>query len=115
MYELIKKPSLKIFNKSMNFGIFPENMKIAKVTPISKSGNKELLTKYWPITILSCFSKILKRLMYNRVYNYLNHNNLFHKEFGFRRDHSTDHTLIELISNIYDSFNQNKYTFIIYA
>ena len=49
--------------------------------------------------------------MYNRVYNYLNDNNLlFHKQFGFRKGHSTDHALIELINSIYDSFNQNKYT-----
>ena len=49
--------------------------------------------------------------MYNRVSNYLNNNNLlFHKQFGFRKGHSTDHALIKLIDNIYDSFNQNKYT-----
>ena len=49
--------------------------------------------------------------MYNRVYNYLNdYSLLFHKQFGFRKGHSTDHTLIKLIDNIYDSFNQNRYT-----
>ena len=49
--------------------------------------------------------------MYNRVYNYLNDNNLlFRKQFGFRKGHSTDHALIKLIDSIYDSFNQNKYT-----
>ena len=111
VYELIKKPLLKIFNESINLGIFPENMKIAKVTPIFKSGKKELLTNYRPISVLSCFSKILERIMYNRVYNYLNDNNLlFHKQFGFRKSHSTDHALIELINSTYDSFNQNKYT-----
>ena len=48
--------------------------------------------------------------MYKRVYNYLNDNNLiFHKQFSFRKVHSTDYALNELIDNIYDSFNQNKY------
>ena len=48
--------------------------------------------------------------MYNRVYNHLHDNNLlFHKQFGFRKGHSTYHTLIKLIDSIYDSFNQNKY------
>ena len=110
VYELIKKPLLKIFNESIDLGISPENMKIAKVRSIFKSGKKELLTNYRPISVLSCFSKILERIMYNRVYNYLNDNNLFHKQFGFRKGHSTDHALIELINSIYDSFNQNKYT-----
>ena len=86
-------------------------MKIAKVTSIFKPGKKELLTNYRPISVLSCFSKILERIMYNRVYNYLNDNNLLlHKQFSFRKSHSTDHTLTELINSIYDSFNQNKYT-----
>ena len=108
VYKFIKKPLLKIFNESINLGIFPENMKIAKVTPIFKSGKKELLTNYRPISVLSCFSKILERIMYNRVYNYLNDNNLlFRKQFGFRKGHSTDHALIKLIDSIYDSFNQN--------
>ena len=96
VYELIKK--LKIFDESINLGIFAENMKIAKVTPIFKSGKKELLTNYRPISVLSCFSKILERIMYNRAYNYLNDNSLFfHKQFGFRTGHSTDHALIDLL------------------
>ena len=83
-------------------------MKMAKVTPIFKSGKKQLLTNYRPISVLSCFSKILERIMSNRVYNYLNGNNLlFRKQFGFRKGHATDHALIELIDSIYDSFNQN--------
>ena len=77
VYEFIKKTLLKIFHESLNLGIFPEKMKIAKVTPIFKSGKKELLTNYRPISVLSCFSKILERIIYNRDYNYLDDNNLF--------------------------------------
>ena len=107
----MKKPLLKIFNESVNLGIFPEKMKVAKVTPIFKSAKKELITSYRPISVLSCFFKILERIMYNRVYNYLNDNNLlFRKQFGFRKGHSTDDACIKLIDRIYDSFNQNKYT-----
>ena len=102
---------LKIFNDSLLLGIFPQSMKIAKVTPFYKSGKKNLMTNYRPISVLSCFSKILERIMYNRLYSYLNDNNLFfQKRFGFREGHSTNHALIELINSINDSFNQNKYT-----
>ena len=52
VYEFIKKPRLKIFNESINLGIFPENMKIAKVIPIFKSGKKGLLTNYRSISVL---------------------------------------------------------------
>ena len=53
VHEFIKKPLLKIFNESINLSIFPENMKIEKVTPVFKSGKKELLTNYRPISVLS--------------------------------------------------------------
>ena len=86
-------------------------MKIAKVLPFYKSGKKNLMTNYSPISVLSSFSKILERIMYNRLYSYLNDNNLFfQKQFGFREGHSTNHAHIQLINNICDSFNQNKYT-----
>ena len=49
--------------------------------------------------------------MYNRLYEYLTKNNLlFDNQFGFRKGHSTEHALIELVNGIYDSFNGNKYT-----
>ena len=86
-------------------------MKMVKTTPIFKSDRKEILTNYWPTPAISCFPKVLDRIMYNQIYNYLNdYNLLFHKQFGFRTGHSTDHALIELIISIYDSFDQNKYT-----
>ena len=85
-------------------------MKIAKVTPIFKSGEKELLTNHRPVSLLWCFSKIFERIMYNRAFNDLHDNNfLFQKQFGFTKGYSTDHALIKLMDSMYDSFNQNKY------
>ena len=106
VYKIIKRPLLKIFNDSLHLGIFPQTMKIAKVLPFYKSGKKNLMTNYRPISVLSSFSKILERIMYNRLYSYLNDNNLFfQKQFGFREGHSTNHAHIQLINNICDSFN----------
>ena len=60
---------------------------------------------------MPCFSKILEEIMYNRLYKNLTKNNLlFEKQFGFRKGHSTEHVLIELVNRIYNSFNENKYT-----
>ena len=111
VYKIIKRPLLKISNDSLLLGIFPQTMKIAKVLPFYKSGKKNLKTNYRPISVLSSFSKILERIMYNRLYSYLSENNLFfQKQFGFREGHSTNHAHIQLINNICDSFNKNKYT-----
>ena len=89
---------MNIFSLSLKKGIFPEKMKIAKVSPIFKKGDKSILSNYRPISVLPCFSKILERIMYNRLYTYLVENNiLFNKQFSFRAGHSTEHALLELI------------------
>ena len=50
--------------------------------------------------------------MYQRRYEHLTKNNLlFDKQFGFRKGHSTELAIIELVNRIYESFNENKYTF----
>ena len=62
---------------------------------------------------ISCFSKILERIMYNRLYEYVTKNNLlFDEQFGFKKGHSTEHILTELttLNRIYNSFNENKHT-----
>ena len=86
-------------------------MKITKVLPFYKSGKKNLMGNYRPISVLSSFSKILEKIMYNRLYSYLNDSNLFfQKQLRFREGHSTNHAHIQLINNVFYSFNQNKYT-----
>ena len=67
-------------------------MKIAKVTPVFKGGDSADLSNYRPISVLPCFSKILERLMYNRLYKHLSNSEILHpKQFGFQKSHSTDH------------------------
>ena len=58
-----------------------------------------LLTNYRAIPVLiPCFSKILERIMYNRLYKFLSENNLlYEKQFGFQANHSTDHAIIQLV------------------
>ena len=48
----------------MENGIFPDSLKIAKVTPVYKSGDNSSLSNYRPISVLPCFSKMLERIMY---------------------------------------------------
>jgi hypothetical protein len=61
--QFIKKPLTFIFNLSLSSGTFPNQMKIAKVCPIFKKGQKQNITNYRPISVLSVFSKILETLM----------------------------------------------------
>ena len=107
----IFNPLKHIFNLSLETGIFPNEMKIARVSSIFKKDEEFLLTNYRPISVLPCFSKLLERLMYNRLYKYnLQNNLLYEKQFGFQASNSTKHAVIQLISQILDTFNENKHT-----
>ena len=54
-----------LFNLSFEKTIFPDDLKIEKVSPILKAGNNTELSNYRPISVLPCFSKTFERVMYN--------------------------------------------------
>ena len=100
-----------ILNLSLQQRIFPENLKIAKVSSIYKKDEEFLLTNYRPISVLPCFSKLLERIMYNRLFKYLSENSiLYEKQFGFQTSHSTEHAILLLVNQLYQSFDENKFT-----
>ena len=70
-YHELKIPLMNIFSLSLKTGIFPEKMKIAKVSPIFKEDDQSILSNYRPISVLPCFSKILECIMYSRLNAYL--------------------------------------------
>ena len=101
----ILQPLKHIFNMSLETGIFPDYLKIAKIIPIHKSTE---FNNYRPISILPQFSKILEKLMYKRVASFLEkHQILSDSQFGFRKKNSTAHAVTELIELISDSL-ENK-------
>ena len=111
VYDNIEPCLSHIFNLSIKNGIVPNSLKIARVTPIFKSGDESKVTNHRLISVLPCLSKLLERIMYNRLYKYLVDNELlYEKPFGFQKGHSTDHTIMELVSEISDSFDKNMYT-----
>ena len=66
-YDSLKNILFHVSNVLIKQGTFPDSLKIAKVTPIFKSGAKNNISNYRPISILPVFSKVLERIMYNRV------------------------------------------------
>ena len=106
----ISKPLCHIYNMSMNEGIFPDKLKIARVTPIYKKGDKSEVSNYRPISVLSCFSKILEKIIYKRVITFLDKNDILSKnQFGFRNKYSTSMALVDICNKIVDTFEENSF------
>ena len=79
-----------LFSFVFEFGIFPNCLKITRVVPIHKAGSKKEVTNYRLISLLTCFSKILEKLIQNRLRKFCQKNNIFYnRQFGFRKNHST--------------------------
>ena len=90
-------------------GTFPEELKLAKVIPIFKSGDKQDISNYRPISILSFFSKVFEKTMYNHLINFIDANKILYKyQFGFRKSHSTNHAIISLAEKVSNAMDSGK-------
>jgi hypothetical protein len=90
----------------LSSGIFPTRLKFSEIKPIFKKGDKRNLPNYRPISMLPSLSKNFEKVIFNRLYQHVNHNNiLVHEQFGFRKGSSTDLASYELINNILSALN----------
>ena len=108
--DLIIIPLCKLINLSFVSGTFPDPLKIVKVRPIHKNGSTQDMNNYRPISLLSIFDKIMEKIMHNRLYHFLEVNNiLYSKQFGFRKNNSTVNALIKITEKIKESIDKGKY------
>ena len=97
----LAKPLTHIFNHSLSQGIFPDLLKIAKVNPIFKKDDPHEISNYRPISLLPSISKVLEKIVYNRLHKFINkHNILTSNQYGFRKNYSTDLALIQIYDKI---------------
>ena len=90
-------------------------MKNAKVIPLFKTGSKTELSNYRPISLLSCQSKVMEKLIYSRLINYLNKNSILHpNQNGFRSGLSTSNALLDVVTTTYDNINKMLDTLLIF-
>ena len=83
-------------------------MKIAKVIPIFKASDPQIIQNYRPISLLTSFSKLLEKIMYDKVMTYMNSQNILYKhQYGFRPQHSTIHPIIHLLNHCAEHTNKN--------
>ena len=93
-------------------GIFPDVLKVGKISPIFKKGNPEHLGNYRPVSTLPIFGKIFEKIIYTRIYNFaLSQKIIDPNQFGFRKNHSTSHAVNHSVKIIEDRLRDRKHVF----
>ena len=106
----IKIPITYIINLSIDTNVFPTELKFARVKPLHKKGNTSQIENYRPISILNVVSKILEKSIYIQLEKYLNDKKLLYcYQSGFRKSHSTDTCLINLMDYLHTNISEGKY------
>lgn len=104
-------PLQYIFNLSFNTGHFPISLKTSKVIPLFKSGDKKLVTNYRPISLVSCLSKIMEKLILSRLIKFLENNHvLVPNQYGFRSKSSTEFAIVDVINFLSKNIESKQFS-----
>ena len=103
-----------LFNKSLDQGVFPSALKVSKIIPIHKGDSLFEMSNYRPISLLPIFSKILEKLMYARVIDFIKkYKILYENQYGFQKGLSTEFAINSLLNNIVECLENKEVGFCI--
>ena len=109
--DLLATPLSEIINCSIRTGDVPSDIKLAKVIPIHKQGNKNEVSNFRPISILPFFSKLFERVMYDRLYSFISQSKILYPfQHGFQPGHSTYMSLLDIQDKISQAMDNNEYS-----
>ena len=107
--EHLSKPLKIIFSNIIESGQFPDQWKIANVTPIHKKKDKQIHTNYRPISLLPLLAKVYEKAIFKHLYNYFFSNSLISKnQSGFTPGDSCTNQLIALTNEVLKAFDDPK-------
>ena len=107
----ISEPLTYVLNISINSGLLPAQLKLVRVVPLYKSGDKSLLSNYRPLSVLPVFSKFLEKVVYNLLIRFFDkYEILYNNQYGFRKKHSTSLALLYLRDKITSAIDERKHT-----
>ena len=113
--KYVSIPLSKLINESFQVGIYPDELKVASITPIFKKGDKTLVSNYRPISVLPLLGKIFEKSMSNRITKYLNRFDIINKcQFGFQKGKSTCDAVTSLTDTIYENLNSGEHSVAIF-
>ena len=102
-----------IFNHAIITSCFPYEWKAARLLPLHKKGPRDLPENYRPISILPAISKVMERIMYDQIYEYLNDNSILSEhQFGFRKSRSTASALLDCTNSWYVNMDRKMFNLV---
>ena len=108
--DYIVCPLSHVINKSLTSGTFPANLKIAKIIPIFKDGDKQSTLNYRPVSMLSTFSKIFEKIIFKKFNEFVNENNIIcDSQHGFTSGKSTVTALLHFTEELHKVFDRKHY------
>jgi len=111
----IAKPVTLIINQSLSTGIFPDLLKIGKISPIYKKGDKTQLSNYRPISVLPAISKVFEKAIFNQIHEHFKSENLYYdNQYGFRANHSTEYATLELVDRLNYEMDKGNFPLNVY-
>ena len=98
-----------LFDTSIETSQFPGSLKVARITPIFKDGDRTDKSNYRPISVLPVISKLFEKLVFNQLYQYMKENGHFTSDqSGFLRLHSTLACLLKMSDDCYKGLDLGK-------
>lgn len=111
--DVLSKSITFLYNKSLELGCLPNKWKLANIVPVFKSGDKNNIINYRPVSLLSVVSKILERLIHTHIFDCIDQL-ISNKQYGFMPKRSTCIQLIETYNKIGKAMDLGKQVDVIY-
>lgn len=102
---------VQFINQTFESGVFPDVLKIARVSPLYKAGDSENMNNYRPVSVLPSISKIIEKCMKKQILEFSSNNNLIHaKQFAYLQNKNSFGAIFALIHEINKSIDENQLT-----
>ena len=105
----------KLYNRCIAEGIFPSPLKLAKVTPVFKKGNKRSISNHRPISVLSNLSKNFESILCKRINSYFETTGLLNTyQYGFRKQKNTEMAIFSLLERVMPAFENRAFAITVF-
>ena len=108
--DIITPLFVHLINRSVSSGVCPDMSKLAKVIPVYKNkGENYLYSNYRPISMLPVFSKIIEKLIYNKIFSFLvRYDILYKSQYGFRKGRNTTQATLDFLQIVEKAMKENE-------